>query len=134
MLNKLNLVWRKFLSQGANQKLDREGFTLIEILMVMMILSIGILPVAVIQHRGRQQVVKADLYTKGIMIASSQLERAKGMGFGNAVADSGYSGNVGWTLQVNNVSFGLDRLTVTSSWQDGADTQTLTVTDLVSMR
>ncbi len=132
MLKKLNLVWRKCLDRGP--RLDHEGFTLIEILMVMMILSIGILPVAVIQHRGRQEVTKADQYTKGIMVASSQLERAKGMGFGNAVADSGSIGNVDWNLQVNNVSFGLDRLIVTSSWQVGADVQTLTVTDLVSMR
>jgi len=132
MLKKLNLVWRNLLSQG--QSVGRDGFTLVEILMVMMILSIGVLPVAVIQHRGRQEVIKADRYTEGIMIASSQLERAKGRGFGNVAADSGSIGHVAWNLQVNNVSFGLDRLTVTSSWQNGADVMSLTVTDLVSMR
>ena len=111
-----------------------EGFTLIEILMVMMILSIGIMPVAMIQHRGRQEVTESDRYTEGIMIASSQLERAKGMGFGNAVTDSGSIGYMEWDLQVNNVSFGLDRLTVTTTWDNNGQERSLTVSDLVSMR
>jgi len=132
MLNKLNLAWKKFLSRGP--VLGRDGFTLVEILMVLMILSVGILPVAVIQHRARQEVSEADRYTNGIVIASTQLERIKGMGFGVAAADSGAIGPVNWTAQITNVSFGLDRIVVTSSWQNGGAVESLTVTDLISMR
>ncbi|MFT5232864.1 MAG: prepilin-type N-terminal cleavage/methylation domain-containing protein [Candidatus Krumholzibacteriia bacterium] len=132
MLNVIYQKWRKAL--GAKKNLNRGGFTLIEILMVLMILSIGVLPVAVIQHRGRQEVTESDRYTEGIMVASSQLERTKGMGFGNAVADSGSLGQVEWSVQVTNVSFGLDRISVTSSWLNSGQVESLTVTDLVSMR
>ncbi len=132
MLNKLNRAWRRFLSRGSVA--GREGFTLVEILMVMMILSIGVLPIAVIQHRARKEVSEADRYTEGIVIASSQLERIKGMGFGNAAADSGAVGHVNWTAQINNVTFGLDRIVVTASWQNENVIESLTVTDLVSMR
>ncbi len=132
MLNKLNRAWRRFMTQGPS--LGREGFTLIEILVVLMILSVGILPIAVIQHRARQEVSEADRYTEGITIASAQLERIKGMGFGAAVPDSGAAGHVNWVANVNNVSFGLDRIVVTASWQNGSVMETLTVTDLVSMR
>ena len=112
----------------------REGFTLVEIMMVLVILSVGILPVAVIQHRARKEVSESNRYTEGIVIASSQLERIKGMGFGNAAADSGAAGNVNWVARINNVAFGLDRITVTASWQNDNVVESLTVTDLVSMR
>ena len=132
MLNKLNRAWRQFLSRGPVA--GREGFTLVEIMMVLMILSIGILPVAVIQHRARREVSEASRYTEGIVIASGQLERIKGMGFGVAAPDSGAAGQVNWNAQVTNVSFGLDRIVVTASWQNGSATETLAVTDLISMR
>ncbi len=132
MLKKLNQTWRRFLSRGSVP--GREGFTLVEILMVLMILSIGVLPIAVIQHRARKEVSESDRYTQGIVIASSQLERIKGMGFGNAVADAGNAGEVAWVAQVNNVAFGLDEIVVTATWQNDGVVETLTVTDLVSMR
>jgi prepilin-type N-terminal cleavage/methylation domain-containing protein len=132
MLNKLNKRWCKFMNQGP--ALGREGFTLVEILMVLMILSVGILPIAVIQHRARQEVSEADRYTKGITIASAQLERIKGMGFGIAAADSGAAGHVNWVANINNVGFGLDRIVVTASWRNGDAVESLTVTDLMSMR
>jgi len=132
VLNKLSKIWRGFLGSGPT--IGREGFSLVEILMVMMILSVGILPIAVIQHRARKEVNESDRYTKGIVIASTQLERIKGMGFGNALADSGSVGNVNWTAQINNVAFGLDRIVVTASWQNDKVVESLTVTDLMSMR
>ncbi len=132
MLNRMNHAWRKFRSRGPVA--GREGFTLVEILMVLMILSIGVLPIAVIQHKARKEVVEADRYTQGIAIASSQLERIKGMGFGNTPADSGAVGHVAWNAQISNVAFGLDRIVVTTSWQNDGVVETLSVTDLVSMR
>ncbi len=132
MLNKLNQAWRRFLSRGP--LVGREGFNLIEILMVLMILSVGILPVAVIQHRARREVSEADRYTEAITIASAQLERIKGLGFVTAAADSGAIGHVNWTARINNVSFGLNRIVVTTSWENDGVTETLAVTDLISMR
>ena len=132
MLNKLNKHWRNFMNQGP--ALGREGFTLVEILMVLMILSVGVLPIAVIQHRARQEVSEADRYTQGITVASAQLERIKGKGFGIAAPDSGATGEVGWVANIDNVGFGLDRIVVTATWQNGGVVESLTVTDLMSMR
>ena len=60
----------------------REGFSLVEIMMVLMILAVGILPVAVIQHQARREVDESDMLHPGLTVAQSQLERIKGMGFG----------------------------------------------------
>jgi prepilin-type N-terminal cleavage/methylation domain-containing protein len=113
---------------------DRSGFSLIEIMMVMVILTIGVLPIAIIQHRARREVIEADWHTQAISVAQMQMERIKSQGFGNIVAENGVTGNVTWASQVNNVGFGLDRLTVTATWRNNAAIETLAVSDLVSMR
>jgi len=113
---------------------DRQGFSLVEIMMVMVILAIGVLPIAVIQHRARAEVGEADRHTQAIAVAQMQVERLKSQGFGNIVDENGVNGNVTWVAQVANVSFGLDRLTVTASWQNKNVVESLTVSDLVSMR
>lgn len=113
---------------------DSEGFTLVEIMMVLMILTVGVLPIAIIQHQARQEVSESDRYTQGIQLAQFHLERVTGMGFGNALPDSGQTGEVEWAVRVTNVAFGLDRVEVTTSWQNDGQEETLTIADLVSMR
>ncbi len=120
----------KYLPSSAG----REGFTLVEIMMVLMILTVGVLPIAVIQHQAREEVSEADRYTQAVEVAQMHLERIKGMGFGNAVAQNGVAGQITWAAQVNNVAFGLDRVTVTVTWQNDGQQETLTLADLVSTR
>ena len=110
------------------------GFSLIEIMVVMLILSVGVIPIAVVQHQARREVSEADRHTDAIVLAEGQLERLKAMGFGNVVPDSGVVNNITWTSRVNNVSFGLDRIDVIATWGTGRDQQTLVVSDLLSMR
>lgn len=112
----------------------RDGFSLVEMLVVMLILAVGILPVAVVQHRARQEVVKSDLHSQAVTVCQSQLERLKGMGFGNAAPDSGDTGRIAWNARVTNVAFGMDRIDVTATWQSNRGQETLTIADLVSMR
>ncbi len=114
--------------------INREGFTLVEILVVLFILTVGILPLAVIQHHARSEVTESDLFTQGITVAQDQLEQMKGMGFGNAVADTGAVGSVQWISSVTNVDFGLDRVEVTVTWQSGGQASSMTLADMVSMR
>ena len=136
MMHKLNANIRRTLGRGRLPGCfpGSEGFTLVEIMMVMMVLAVGVLPIAVIQHQARQEVSESDRYTQGIELAQFHMERVKGMGFGAAAADSGATGNVEWAVRVTNVSFGLDRIEVTTSWQNDGQEESLTIADLVSMR
>ena len=134
MMQKIARRMRRARRIGPRAPIGREGFSLVEIMMVLMILSIGVLPLVIIQHRARGEVTESDQFTQGLTVAQTELERIKGMGFGNAAADTGQVDNVTWVAQVSNVSFGLDRVQVTASWRDGNGVSSLTVTDLVSMR
>jgi hypothetical protein len=93
-----------------------------------------VLPIAVVQHHARREVNEADRHTQAIAVAQMQVERLKSQGFGNIVNENGVNGNITWVAQIANVSFGLDRLTVTATWQNKAAVESLTISDLVSMR
>ncbi len=114
--------------------MKRNGFTLVEVMVVMVILSIGVLPLTIVQTRSRQEVQEADRYTQAVTVAQQQLEWLKGQGFGNAAADSGTTGGVVWRTSVAQVSFGLERLGVEVSFRQGASPDTLRMACLVSVR
>ncbi len=132
MMQRLHKGFANMLSGGPVG--NREGFTLVEMLMVMMILSIGILPIAIIQQRARRAVTEADYYTTAIIVAQNQLEGLKGMGFGNVVPDSGQVENISWASSVTNVSYGLDRIEVTATWESGNQEESISIADLISIR
>ncbi len=134
MLRRCHGFLRDFLGKGTIRVPGREGFTLVEILMVLVILSIGILPIAMIQNRARSQVSHADVYTRGVTVGQAQLERIKQQGFGNIVNEAGVEGPVAWNSTVTNLSFGLDRIDVAVTWQEGGAPMNITFSDLVSMR
>lgn len=134
LLMRCRTALNRFLRRGRIRLPGREGFTLVEILMVMLILSVGILPIALIQHRARSEVTKSDLYTQAVTVAQAQLERLKSRGFGNIANEAGVDGPINWNATVNNVSFGLDRVEVTVNWREGGTAMNLTLADLVSMR
>jgi len=134
MMSKLNRKIRNMMATGRLRAFGREGFTLIEIMMVLMILTLGVLPIAVIQHRARDQVSEADRATQAMEVGQMHLERISGMGFGNLVAGNGKVGQITWNATVTNVSFGMDRVEVTVSWNNDGFQESITMADLVSMR
>jgi prepilin-type N-terminal cleavage/methylation domain-containing protein len=113
---------------------DRGGFTLVEVLVVMVIITVGILPLALVQARARGEVQEADNYTRAVTIAQEQLEWTKGMGFAAAAPDSGAEGGVAWRTTVTDVDFGLRQIDVTVIFNQGATPDTLSMTSLLSMR
>jgi prepilin-type N-terminal cleavage/methylation domain-containing protein len=126
----LRWIGRKAASPGPG----RDGFTLTEIMVVLLILAIGVVPLALVQSRARTEVSRSDRMTQATALAQAQLEIMKGAGFGNAQADTGQAGQLMFATQVQNVTFGLDRIQVTVNWFDGRSNQALVVSDLLSMR
>jgi Tfp pilus assembly protein PilV len=112
----------------------RGGFTLTEIAVVMVVLVLGILPLAIVQTRAREEVRESNRFTQAITLAQEQLEQVKGLGFGNAQPDSGTVGEIDWESRVTLVSFGLERIEVEVSWQDVDGPKTMVLADMVSVR
>jgi prepilin-type N-terminal cleavage/methylation domain-containing protein len=124
-----------FLSRCRGRLLpERDGFTLVEMLVVLGILVIGVLPLAVFQSTARPDVNRSNRYTQAVVLAQEHLEAIKSVGFGNAAPDSGQDGQLQWRSNIQNVAFGLDRITVTVSWNEGPRNRTLQMAGLISMR
>ena len=119
---------------AATVRLDRRGFTLVEVLVVLVIIAIGIMPLALVQTRARQEVSESDRYTRAVTLAQRQLEWTKGMGFAAAASDSGYHGDLTWRTIVADVDVGLRRVAVEVAFTQGAQADTLRMASLLSLR
>ncbi len=125
---------RTCLKRWRDNAADRDGFTLVEVLVVLVIISVGILPLAMVQTRARQEVTEADLYTRAVTVAQRQLEWTKGRGFANAVSSTGQDGVVQWTTTVTDIDVGLRQIHVTVIFPQRSLPDTPQVASLVSMR
>ncbi|MGD8414168.1 MAG: prepilin-type N-terminal cleavage/methylation domain-containing protein [Candidatus Latescibacterota bacterium] len=110
------------------------GFSLVELMVVLVILAIGLLPLALIQTRAQQDVFESGQYTEALQVAQLQMEAAKSQGFGNADTDSGLVDVYTWRTTVNNVSFGLDQITVQVQWNEKGRQRNIQIMDRVSFR
>jgi prepilin-type N-terminal cleavage/methylation domain-containing protein len=119
-------------SRGAVR--GEQGFSLVELMVVLVILAIGLLPLAFVQTRAQQDVVDSGRATDALAIAQLEMEAAKSMGFGAIPADTGTVDSYTWIREVQNVSFGLDQVTVSVTWSERGEQRNVAVINLVSMR
>ena len=110
------------------------GFSLVELVVVLVILAVGILPIAYVQTRAQQSVVDSGRDGEALAVAQTEIETAKGRGFGNVVSANGAVGNYNWAQTVTTVSQGLQQVSVTVTWNERTTARTLTVVTLLSMR
>ncbi len=119
----------------ARAALRRDGFTLVELMVVLVILTVGLLPLALVQTRASQDVLESSMWTQAVEVAQLQMESARALGFGNIAPDTGLVDSAyTWTRQVQNVSFGLDQVTIDVTWNEKGKQRTIQVSDLVSFR
>lgn len=124
---------RQILNTGHTSE-HKTGFSLVELMVVLVILAIGLLPLALIQTRAQQDVFESGQYTEALQVAQLQMETAKCQGFGNAVTDSGTVDEYTWRATVSNVSFGLDQIVVDVQWNEKGRQRNVQIIDRVSFR
>jgi Tfp pilus assembly protein PilV len=103
-------------------------------MVVLVILAIGLLPLALIQTRAQQDVFESGQYTEALQVAQLQMESAKSQGFGSADTDSGAVDSYTWRATVTNVSFGLDQIVVDVQWNEKGRQRNVQIIDRVSFR
>lgn len=111
-----------------------DGFTLVELMVALVILTIGLLPLAFVQTRAQQDVFDSGRYTEALQIAQLQMEETKSQGFGVAVTDTGTVDNFTWIRDVQNVGQGLDQITVSVNWTERGDQRQVRLINQLSFR
>jgi prepilin-type N-terminal cleavage/methylation domain-containing protein len=112
----------------------REGFSLVELMVVMVILTIGLLPLAFIQTRSQQNVSDSGRYTEALALAQLQMESVKSLGFGNAATDTGTVDNYQWITDVQPAGPRLEQVTVLVTWNEHGRTRNLQLVNMMSQR
>lgn len=117
---------------GASRR--EAGFSLVELMVALVILTIGLLPLAFVQTRAQQDVFDSGRSTEALAIAQLQMEEAKSLGFGVAATDTGTVDNYTWIRDVQNVSVGLDQVTVNVNWNERGDARSVSLINRISFR
>jgi prepilin-type N-terminal cleavage/methylation domain-containing protein len=110
------------------------GFSLVELMVVLVMLTLALLPLAFVQTRAREEVNDSGRYTEAIALGQLQLESAKSLGFGNIQAANGVVDNMNWTLTVQNVGVRLEQVNVRVNWIERGDPREMSFVTLVSDR
>lgn len=66
-------------------KNKRKGFTLVEILVVLVLISCGLLPIYSLIRNGQQRITRADTRTLATLFGASALELCRAVGFDRAM-------------------------------------------------
>ena len=117
MLRELNRRLRRLQRAARRGRPGREGFSLVEIMIVLMILSVGVLPIAVIQHQARARGHRGRPPHRGHHHRPGPARAGQGPGLRQRRRPrTGSRARSPGQVQVTNVSFGLDRVDVTVTW------------------
>lgn len=85
MLQRLLLAALESLIGNMKSKNKRKGFTLVEILVVLVLISCGLLPIYSLIRNGQQRIVRADTRTLATLFGASALELCRAVGYDRAM-------------------------------------------------
>jgi prepilin-type N-terminal cleavage/methylation domain-containing protein len=114
------------------------GFSLVELMVVMVILTIGLIPLAFVQTRSQQNVADSGRSTEALALAQLRMESVKALGFGNAAPDSGAVDNYQWFANVQPIGAGpvitLEQVTVLVTWNEHGRTRNVQLVNMMAAR
>ena len=113
---------------------NNRGLTVTEIMVVLVVLAIGVIPMALVQTAGNRDVVRSGQRTEALQVAQEQMELTRSMGFNNAVADTGVTGPYNWATAIQPSGPLMNEVMVVVTWQEGADPRQVRLTSLLSSR
>jgi len=119
----------KFRIPILHGKRSQKGFSIVEMLAVFTVLAVALLPLASIQFRARQEISQSMRESQATQLAQDLIERTRGQGFANAIADSASSGVFNYAVDVvpDAANPFLQEIQVTVTWDYDGQTQQLTM-------
>ena len=126
-------------NRGNRRNLTTEtGFTLIEVLVAMTILSVGLLAIATMQISAIQTTGKAKSISQGVMWAEDRMEMLSSLAYTDAlIADTGAAiddpsppqgFDISWTVDNDNPRTNCKLITITVQWNERGMNKTSTLT------
>ncbi len=110
------------------------GFTLVELMVVLIILAVGVLALSGVQTRSSNDVYKTGRRSRALSVAQQQIEIARAAGYSIAVSDTGVTDGMNWTTQVDSADVDMKRVLVTVSWTESGDTTSLQLETRLALR
>jgi Tfp pilus assembly protein PilV len=111
--------------------------SIIELMVVLVVVSVGILALSGIQTHSSRDVFTTGQRTTALSVAQTQMESKRALGYTLALSDTGTTGIYNWTSVVDTVgpgSNGLNRITVTVNWTVNGVPDSVKLYNLVSAR
>lgn len=116
------------------QPADSRGFSLVELMVVLVVVAIGVLALSAVQTRSSTDVYATGRHTRALQVAQTRMEIARGAGFALAQADSGATDGFAWHTAVDSVDVGLRRVNVTVRWSEHGAARSVRLLNLLAMR
>lgn len=121
-------------STVANPRTGSDGYTLVELMIVMVIITIGIVALAQVQVRSSHDVDSTGRFSTALAVAQDHLEQTRALGFDAAVSDSGTQDIYTWTALVDSAGPDLRSAVVSVSWDESGQAASVQLQTLLSSR
>ena len=121
---------------GIAPAASSRGVTLIELMIVLVVISIGLLALSGVQTSSSRDVDATGRHSHAIQLATNQMEIARAAGYTLVQADSGVSVPFSWktTWTENPADPGLKQVVVAVTWTEKGNPRSVRLEDLLSSR
>lgn len=122
------------MTEPRTQRSASAGFTLIELMVVMVVVAVGVLALSQVQTRSSRDVYSTGRGERALALAQQRIEITRSAGYTAAVSDSGVSDVFAWVARVDSAGLELKQVAVTVRWLEGTSPQSCQLNTLLSAR